>query len=163
MAKRQLFPNEHELCTWNGVTLTTHRVLCGDTDGGGSKSLLLHSISSTAVVKRDQPALWILAIVAALGGFAAKQPAAGFIIAAVLVAVYFGTREVALVAAGDDQTISQTISGGAADVRAAVEFADRVDRVVCLVTRRPEAEPRLSTEGPSVTKEQPREAAWARR
>lgn len=163
MAKRQLFPNEHELCTWNGVTLTTHRVICGDTDVGGSKSILLHSISSTAVEKRDQPILWILAIVAALGGFAAKEPAGGFVIAAVLVAVYFGTRQVALVAAGDDQTISQTISGGAADVRAAVEFADRIDRVACLVTRRPEAEPRLSTEGPSVTQEQPREAAWARR
>lgn len=162
MAERQLFPNEHELCRWNSVILTTHRVMHGDATEQSSRSILLHRVSGTEVVKRDQPILIILAVLAAVGGMATKMPELGFILAAVLTAIFFGTREVALVISGDDRKISRTISGNRADQRDALVFADRVDRVACLVTRRPEAEPRLSSEGPFVSQEQPRDPAWAR-
>lgn len=162
MAERQFFPNEHELCRWKSVILTTHRVLSDDAAAQTSRSILLHRVSGTEVVKRDQPILILLAVLASVGGVVTKKPELGFILAAVLTAIYFGTREVALVISGDDRKISRTISGSGADQRDALVFADRVDRVTCLVTRRPEAEPRLSSEGPFVSQEQPRDPAWAR-
>ena len=53
------------------------------------------------------------------------------------------TREVVFTVYGDGRKISRTVKGGAAEVRQAIEFADRIDRLACLVTRSPEVEPRV--------------------
>jgi hypothetical protein len=150
MTLRKYFPNEHELCTWNAVTLTTHRVVYRNQETNASTTLLLHCVSGTEVVKREEPGLLVLAVVALVVAALADKIALGAVVAVVLVLVYLAMRKAVLVIRGDGVKIVRSVSGEAADAGAAIAFADRIDRVACLVSRRPEAEPRLSNEGPSM-------------
>ncbi|MCY1005471.1 hypothetical protein OV079_07775 [Nannocystis pusilla] len=150
MIQRKYFPNEHELCTWNAVTLTSHRVIFGDRTTGTSTSLLLHCLSGTEVVKRDEPSLLILAVVALVVAAYADKFQLGALAVVVLVLIYSATRRAKLVIRGNGGEIVRTVTGGDADARAALEFADRIDRVACLVSRKPEAEPLLSSEAASM-------------
>ncbi|MBZ5708664.1 hypothetical protein [Nannocystis pusilla] len=148
MAVRRTFPNEHELCNWNSVSLTTHRVLQGDSDISGSRSILLHTVNGTSVSKSAHAIFIVAAAVVGVGGLASRHVEVGSLLAGALVLAYFMTREVVFTVYGDGRKISRTVKGGAADVRQALEFADRIDRLACLVTRSPEVEPRVRGDVP---------------
>lgn len=135
MAARKLRADEQSVCDWNGIYLTTNRVLRAYTAGSDSFStgIQLAMITSTRVTRSHKP--WLLALAVLSGLLAAvvwsgRSPTAGLgiaLVAAVAAVAYLLTRSVVVQISSGADTIQVGLQGGQADLVAAAEFLDSVD------------------------------------
>lgn len=136
--KRHLFSDEQELQSWNGLTLTTHRIIQYVSQHGfdASTSMLLEHVQWTQISRVHRPLLPILGFgMIALGGISllfSKGPAPVlFVVGLVILLVYQVTRRTALVVASGGGRIELPFQPSERSRQLARDFLDVVESAAC--------------------------------
>lgn len=118
-----------------GLVLTSHRVRLRSKSNGSEEmvSIMLDQITSCRLARQSQPVLLVIAAVCGLGGLllgvfgigSVGPMVLGLLLAAILVAAYFGSRREELVLSSANGSIAVVTRG--VDVNATIAFVDAVE------------------------------------
>lgn len=133
---REILEGEHIIDAWNGITLTTRRVLYAWVAGGneGAQTLSLSKVQHASLARRHQAWLLYLSGLALL--FAVfllftvddrTGPAVFAASALIGLLIYFATRSLELRIGAGMGLIRVRVRGGKAGARAALSFLKQVD------------------------------------